>query len=72
MTRGQRDLFHNHSPPINPFKLGPNGRECANFPANSRVDVFPFAADQPARPDKVLTYSTTALAGGLLDLVWRQ
>jgi hypothetical protein len=72
MTRGQRDLFHDHQPQINPFRLAANGRDCANFPANSRVTFIPVAADQMAKPDNMLTYSTTALAGGLLDLVWRQ
>lgn len=68
---GQRELFHNHTPPINPFRLGLNGRDCATFPANSRVVFSPVAANQPVRPDKTLTYSTNALAGGRLDLVWQ-
>ena len=70
-TKGERILRHNFTPPINPIRLGGGGSDCANFPANSRVGFRLFAAGRSAIPDKAMTYSTTALAGGRLDLVWQ-
>ena len=67
---GMRTLTHNFMPKINPFHLDPGGRNCANFPANSRVNFKPYAAGKPASPAKNLTYNTAVLAGGRLELVW--
>ena len=71
LKNGERMLTHNFTPPINSLRMGAGGTSCANFPANSRVNFQLFAAGRPATPDKTLTYSTTALAGGRLDLVWQ-
>lgn len=70
-TGGPRTLTHNFMPQINPLDLAPGGRNCANFPANNRVIFTALAAGRPVTPDRALSYSTTILAGGLLDLVWR-
>ena len=64
-----RTLVHNFVPKTNPFHLKPGGRNCANFPANSRVNFQPYAAGNPATPTRKLTYNTGVLAGRRLEMV---
>lgn len=67
-TLGHRAMTHNFTPPINPLATDSGQSSCANFPANARINFSLVAAGNPASPP--LTYSTTLLAGGRLDLVW--
>ena len=71
-TRGDRVMTHNFQPRINPLRpAAGGGSSCANFPANSRVTFTLYAAGRPAQADRQMSYSTAALAGGRIDLVWQ-
>lgn len=69
---GERVMTHNFQPKINPLRpAARGGSSCANFPANSRVTFELFAAGRKVQTDRKMSYSTTPLAGGRIDLVWQ-
>lgn len=70
--RGERVMIHNFQPRINPLRpAAGGGSSCANFPANSTVNFELYAAGRKVQTNKRMSYNTTLLAGGRLDLVWQ-
>lgn len=70
--RGERVMSHNFQPRINPLRpAAGGGSSCANFPANSRVTFELTAAGRKVQTSTRMSYDTSLLAGGRIDLVWQ-